>query len=88
LRAVPVEGRVVVEGVNLVWKHLRRSREHPAGGRIQVEVPIDASNVMLICPNRECVSHDKPVRTRKAVGQDGRKVRVCAKCRAAIPRSE
>ena len=88
LRAVPEKGRIVIEGVNLVWKHMRPSREHPAGGRIQVEAALDASNVMLICPNRECARYDKPVRAKSAVRGDGRKVRACAKCGAEIPTPE
>jgi large subunit ribosomal protein L24 len=84
LRTIPEKGKVVVEGVNLVWKHLRRSREHPRGGRIQLEAPIDASNVMLVCPNRDCAGHDRPVRVRKTVRGDGTKVRACAKCGAEI----
>ena len=88
LRTVPAKGRVVVEGINLVWKHLDPSREQPRGGRIQIEASIHASNVMLVCPNRECESHDRPVRTRAAAGKDGRKMRVCAKCGAEIPKTE
>ena len=52
LRAIPSKGRVIIEGVNLHWKHLRRTAQHAQGGRIEIEAPIDASNVMLICPNR------------------------------------
>jgi len=86
LRAMPRERRVVVEGVNMVWKHLRRSRENPQGGRIQIEAPMDASNVMLICPNRNCERHDRPVRTRSRIEGDGPKVRVCVRCGAEIPK--
>ena len=86
LRTIPSEGRVVVEGVNMVWKHLRRSREHPRGGRIQMEAPINVSNVMLLCPNRECARFDRPVRVRSTLRDDGRKVRTCAKCGAEVPR--
>ncbi len=39
--------RVIVEGKNMVWKHLRKSEENPQGGRIQREAPIPAANVML-----------------------------------------
>ena len=88
LRTVPSEGKVVVEGVNLVWKHLRPSRQHPRGGRIQREAPISASNVQLTCTNRECVRFDKPVRTAKGRRADGTRVRLCAKCRAEIARPE
>lgn len=80
LRAMPKEGRVVVEGVNIVLKHVRPDRENPQGGRIEREAPIDASNVMLLCQNRECDKHDQPVRTRKKVEPDGSKDRVCVKC--------
>ncbi|MBX3420180.1 MAG: 50S ribosomal protein L24 [Pirellulaceae bacterium] len=43
-------GHVTVEGVNKVYKHVRRSAKNPQGGRLSREMPIDASNVMLICP--------------------------------------
>jgi large subunit ribosomal protein L24 len=43
-------GRVIVEGMNKVYKHVRRSAKNPQGGRLSKEMPIDASNVMLICP--------------------------------------
>jgi len=41
---------VVVEGVNRVYKHVRRSQKNPQGGRLSKELPIRASNVMLVCP--------------------------------------
>ena len=44
------KGRVTIEGVNFVWKHLRRSQEHPKGGRIEREASIDLSNVMVVDP--------------------------------------
>ena len=88
IRAIPQKGKVVVEGVNLVWKHIKRSREHPRGGRVEIEAPIDASNVMLLCPNRECSRHDKPVRTHVVVREDGTKIRACAKCGAEMPRPQ
>ena len=43
-------GKVVVEGVNRVYKHMRRSQRNPQGGRLSKEMPIDASNVMVVCP--------------------------------------
>lgn len=86
LRAMPQEGRVVVEGINMVWKHMRPTQQNPSGGRMQLEAPIHASNVMLICPNRECERYDRPVRTRARRTEDGNKMRVCVKCGAEIPR--
>jgi len=43
-------GRVLIEGVNKVYKHVRRSSKNPQGGRLSKEMAIDASNVMLVCP--------------------------------------
>ncbi len=88
LRAVPAKERVVVEGVNLVWKHVARSRQHPQGGRIQIEAPVHVSNVMLICPNRDCVRYDKPVRAKSTARDNKAKIRACVKCGAEIPRAE
>ncbi len=84
LRAIPSERRVVVEGVNMIWKHVRRSPRQPRGGRIEREAPIQVSNVMLLCQNRECPRHDKPVRVRIVRNPDGTKSRACVKCSAAI----
>ena len=44
------KGKVLVEGVNLVFKHVRRSQKNPQGGRLEKEMPIQASNVMVVCP--------------------------------------
>lgn len=43
-------GKVVVEGVNKVQKHVRRSAKNPQGGRLSKEMAIDASNVQVVCP--------------------------------------
>lgn len=42
-------GRVIVEGVNKAYKHVRKSAKNPQGGRLSKEMPIDSSNVMLVC---------------------------------------
>jgi large subunit ribosomal protein L24 len=47
LQALPEKGRVLVEGVNLVSKALRKSQDRPKGGIVQREQPIAASKVML-----------------------------------------
>src|SRR5438477_12269883 len=46
----PKKGKLVVEGINRVYKHMRRSQRAAQGGRLSKEMPIDASNVMLIDP--------------------------------------
>lgn len=65
--------RVTVQGVRLVYKHLKRSQKHPQGGRIQMEAPIHISNVMLVDKSGQ------PVRVKMAVGKDGKRVRTSAK---------
>lgn len=67
-------GTVIVQGVNVRWKHMRRSPQNPDGGRVQREHPIDVSNVMLFSE-----SAGKGVRTRIEV-VDGKKVRVGVPC--------
>jgi large subunit ribosomal protein L24 len=73
LRVLTDKGRVVVEGINRVWKHVRPSQRNPQGGRIQKDAPIHISNVMPIDP-----SSGKGTRVRfKEV--DGHKHRVAIK---------
>ena len=60
------KGRVVVEGVNLRWKHRKPSQKNPKGERVQVEVAIHASNVMH-------VDSKTGKGTRKAPARDGKK---------------
>ncbi len=50
LRVDPVKGIVVVEGINLVYRHLRPSRTNPQGGRIRKEAPIDMCKVLPVDP--------------------------------------
>ncbi len=63
-------GKAVVEGINLKWKHLRRSQEQPQGGRAQREYPVDLSNLSFYDAET-----GKGVRLGSAV-VDGQKVRV------------
>jgi large subunit ribosomal protein L24 len=81
LRVLPRENRVVVEHVNFVTKHVRKSRENPYGARHQMEAPIAISNVLLICPGCDC---GRRVKINKR--DDGTKVRVCAECGREIPK--
>ena len=67
-------GRVIVQGVNLRWKHQRRSQQNPKGGRVQLEQPIDSSKVLLFSQKL-----GKGTRTRIKIA-DGKKHRVGVKC--------
>ena len=79
LRVIPDKGKLVVEGVNKVYKHVRPSRRNPQGGRLSKEMPIDASNVQLVCG-----SCRKAVRVGRRYTADGSKERYCKKCGATI----
>jgi large subunit ribosomal protein L24 len=74
-KSMPSEGKVMVEGLNMVTK---ATKANPAygiqGGLIKKEAPIDSSNVMIVCPSCE-----KPTRIAHKI-VDGKKVRVCKKC--------
>ena len=70
----PSEGKVIVEGVHIVSKHVKPRRQGEAGGIVKVEGAMYADKVALFCNN--C---NAGVRT-KTVIEDGKKVRVCAKC--------
>ena len=73
LRVIPDKNRLVVQGVNLRWKHLRKSQQNPQGGRVQRETAVHISNVML---------YDEEAGGRTRVGfkvVDGKKVRIARK---------
>jgi large subunit ribosomal protein L24 len=71
--------KVLVEGVNRVYKHMRRSQRNPQGGRLSKEMPIQASNVLLVCESCKA-----PTRTGARFLEDGSKERFCKKCNAGI----
>jgi len=50
LRVLRADGKVVVEGINRVYRHLKPSRRNPQGGRLSMEMPLDVSNVAMIDP--------------------------------------
>ena len=85
--AFPKLNRVTVEGVNVVTKHQKARNQAQPGGIIHKEMPIDASNVMLVCP--KC---GKPTRVSRKIekteGENGKSVkkiiRICKKCGAEI----
>jgi large subunit ribosomal protein L24 len=70
-------GSVVVEGVNRVYRHIRRSQKNPQGGRLSKEMAIDVSNVLLVC-----TACGKATRLGVRATADGGKVRFCKKCGA------
>ena len=75
LEVSPTEGKVIVEGLNMVTKHVKPRRMGESGGIVKAEAPLYASKVQLVCP--KC---DKPTRLAHKILENGTKERVCKKC--------
>ena len=74
LRVDSDAGKVIVQGLNMVKKALRKSQDNPQGGIVSKEAPVALSNLMLFCPNCK-----KGVRVRRT--REGKQVsRACAAC--------
>ena len=73
LAVSPKEGKVIVEGINIVTKHVKPRRQGEAGGIVKAEGAMYASKVQLVCPK---VGHK--------INEDGTKVRICKHCGAEI----
>jgi large subunit ribosomal protein L24 len=78
LRVIPKNGKILVEGLNLVKKHNKARRQGEKGQRVSVPAAMDASNVMLVCP--KC---SKSSRIGFRLGKDS-KFRICKKCQSEI----
>jgi large subunit ribosomal protein L24 len=74
VRVIPTTNRVIVENVNTAKRHQKPRGQQMQGGIIDKDMPIDASNVMIMCGS--C----GPTRVGYRIDDDGVKVRVCAKC--------
>ena len=87
LKVLPDADRIIVEGVNYIYRHVRRSQKNPQGGRVTKEAAIHVSNVMLYCA--KC---DGPTRVRRKInekddarGKRRRQVlRICKRCGEAV----
>lgn len=74
--------RVVIEGVNIVKKHIKRGRARQAG-IVEVEAALHVSNVLLICP-----SCNQATRVGIRAGANGKNERYCKKCEGTVPRPD
>ncbi len=78
IKASPADKKVVVEGLNMVTKHVKPRGANQPGGKVDQPAAIDVSNVMLVCPvcgKATKVAHE---------AQDGKNVRKCKKCGAVL----
>lgn len=73
------ENRCLVEGINLVKKHKRQTRQDQQGGIVSIESPISISNLMFFC--KHC---NHPARVGFSTAKDGTKSRVCKSCKETI----
>ena len=72
LKSYPVKNKILVEGINIVKKHVRPSQENPQGGITEKEMPIDISNVALLV-------NGEPTRVGYKILDDNKKVRISKK---------
>jgi large subunit ribosomal protein L24 len=79
LQVSPKEGKVIVEGLNVVTKHVKPRRQGEQGGIVEAEAAMYASKVQLVCP--KC---GKATRIAHKILDDGSKVRVCKSCEEEI----
>ena len=79
MHGATVKDKVIVERVNMIKKHMKPNQQYKQGGIIEMEASMDASKVMLVCP--KC---DKPTRIGNKELEDGRKLRVCKKCKEVM----
>jgi large subunit ribosomal protein L24 len=78
-KALPKKDKVIVEGVNMIKRHSRAKGQARQAGIIELEAPLDISNVILIC--NKC---NKPARIGFSFLSDGRKARICRSCGEVI----
>jgi large subunit ribosomal protein L24 len=74
VRALPAEGKVIVEGVAVAKRHAKPTRATMQGGVIDKFMPISVSSVAIVCDS--C----GPTRIGMRIDEQGRKIRVCRKC--------
>lgn len=75
LAVSPKEGKVIIEGLNMVTKHVKPRRMGEQGGIVKAEGALYACKVQIVCPH--C---NKPTRVGHKLYEDGTKGRICKKC--------
>ncbi|MGH8999929.1 MAG: 50S ribosomal protein L24 [Acidimicrobiia bacterium] len=78
MRVLPDRNRVIVDGVNVAKKHMRPTRATTQGGIIDKDMPLDASNVALVC------GRCGPTRIGYMFDNAGTKLRICRKCKGEV----
>jgi large subunit ribosomal protein L24 len=79
LRAMPTEGKLIVEGVNTAKKHQKPTRVNQSGGIVERDMPIPVANVAVLSPG-----DGRPTRVGYKIQPDGTKVRICRRTGAEL----
>jgi large subunit ribosomal protein L24 len=79
LKIFAQESRALIEGINLMKKHKRRTRDDQKGGIVSTEAPMQISNLMVFC--KQC---NKPAKVGFTLAKDKTKSRYCKSCKEAI----
>ena len=79
LKVFLAEKKAIVEGINLVKKHKRRTQADQQGGIVSIEAPISLSNLAFLC--KRC---NRGVRLGFSLLKDGTKARICKSCKEAV----
>ncbi len=79
LEVSPKEGKIIVEGLNMVKKHVKPRKMGDAGGIVEAEGAMYACKVQVVCPH--C---GKPTRIGRKTFEDGTKSRICVKCKEVL----
>ena len=75
----PVEGRIIVKGINLAKKHVKKSKKNPSGGIMDINLKLNVSNAMIVCP-----SCGKPTKIGYKSIDNNKKIRICKKCNQSV----
>jgi large subunit ribosomal protein L24 len=79
LKILPSQNKAIVEGINYIKRHAKRTQQNPQGGIVQKELPVNISSLAVICAR--C---SKPTRIGFSILTDGTKARYCKKCQEVI----
>jgi large subunit ribosomal protein L24 len=79
LAVLPAKQKVLIERIRMIKRHMKPSKQYQQGGIIEKEAPMHISNVMIVCPKCE-----KPTRIGALLLENGKKVRVCKKCKEVM----
>ena len=73
------DDRIIVEGINMIKRHMKPSKKYSQGGIIEKEAAVKRSNIMLVCP--KC---GKPTKIGNKILENDKKIRLCKKCGEVI----